>query len=380
MEDETLEMGLFSDDSPLDLNLDFLPDTSELDLDDVEEVEEEENKPPEEEEEKPSSEGTDDPSEEESPETVAKDKEGSEEGSADDSPAEIFSSFASVLQEQGLLPSVDLQETEIKSADDLSTLIKGEIDNQVKSYLIEKLGEDGYDAIEKGISLVEYQSHQQDIQTLDSITEDTIKDNPELAKELILSDYIAQGISESKAKRLLEKTIDLGDDTLFEDAKESLESLKTLQQKRIEELAKQREREALEQAKQQEKLDNDLKNAIYNKDELIKGMKIDKGIQDRVYNSITEVVGRAPNGVPENKLMKHRRESPIDFDVRLYYLYEITNGFEDFSKVVRKQESKAADRLTQALRKNKFDTSGEPSFLSDSQSYDGILGSELVVD
>lgn len=380
MEDETLEMGLFSDDSPLDLNLDFLPDTSELDLDDVEEVEEEENTPPEEEEEKPSSEGTDNPSEEESPETVAKDKEGSEEGSADDSPAEIFSSFASVLQEQGLLPSVDLQEAEIKSADDLSTLIKGEIDNQVKSYLIEKLGEDGYDAIEKGISLVEYQSHQQDIQTLDSITEDTIKDNPELAKELILSDYIAQGISESKAKRLLEKTIDLGDDTLFEDAKESLESLKTLQQKRIEELAKQREREALEQAKQQEKLDNDLKNAIYNKDELIKGMKIDKGIQDRVYNSITEVVGRAPNGVPENKLMKHRRESPIDFDVRLYYLYEITNGFEDFSKVVRKQESKAADRLTQALRKNKFDTSGEPSFLSDSQSYDGILGSELVVD
>jgi len=203
-----------------------------------------------------------------------------------------------------------------------------------------------------------------------------LKEDVELAKNIILEDYMAQGISESKAKRLLGKTIDLGEDIIYEDAVESLNSLKELQQKQLEELAKQREQEAVQRQKQQEQIDNDLKNAIYKREEFVEGIKADKAIQDRVYNSITKVVGKSPDGVPENKLMRHRRENPIEFDTKLYYLYEVTNGFEDFSKFIKKSESSAAQKLTEQLRKTRFDTSGAPSYTQDKESYGGF-GDEL---
>lgn len=370
---EELEMGLFAEDGPLELNLDgLMPEVEEQELP-TEETEE--NETPDD----TSSEGGSDNelSEDETPETVAE-EEGSDTEGGDTSP-DLFSSFAEVLHEQGLLPSADLQQSKVESIEDLTNLIKAEMDIQAKQYLVDKVGEEGLEALEKGVTLAELQQHNQDTQTLNSITEEMITENAELAKELIFRDYVAQGLSESRAKGLLEKIIDLGEESLITDAKESLESLKTLEQKRIEQLAVEREKEQIQRQKNQEKLDNDLKNAVYNSEEYIKGMKIDKGIQDRVYSSITGVVGRSPEGVPENKLMKHRRENPIEFDVRLYYLYEITDGFTNFSKVESKQTSKATDKLTQALRKNKFDTSGTPTYAQDDDSYDGILGSELVL-
>lgn len=386
MEEENLEMGLFTDEN-LDLDLNFLPTVEDLeDQPDGEEAPEgqeqevEDTSQPSEEEDNPlEGEQNDETnlSEGDDPEKVAGGEEG-QEGS-DDSPT-LYSSFASVLVEQGLLPSQDLQDKEIKSIEDLTSLFSEEINNQVKQQIIAKVGEDGYEALEKGVSLAEYQQHRNDAQTLDSITEDTIKDNQELAKQIILEDYIAQGLSESKAKRLLEKTIDLGEETLLEDATEALGSLKALQQKRLEQLAAQREQEALEMQKQQEQIDNDLKNAIYKTDEFVKGIKADKAIQDRVYKSITNIVGKSPQGHPENQLMRDRRENPIEFDTKLYYLYEVTKGFKDFSKFIKKSESTAAQQLTEQLRKTRFDTSGTPTYAQDDNSYDGILGTELNID
>jgi len=382
-EEEKLEMGIFDDIGPLDLELDPV-NLEELEKETSEDAkpEEEEDTPPEEvkkfleeddkeDDKKQLSEGEDDS------EKVAEEEEGAE---GDKDSPELFSSFAEVLAEQGLLPSANLQDKEVKTVDDLTTLLKEEINNQVKDYLVEKVGEQGYEALEKGVSLSEYQQYNTDLQTLDKINEDTLKENPELAKEVILQDYIAQGLSQAKAERLLEKIIDLGDESLLEDATESLSSLKAIQERKLQEIAIQREKEQIEAQRRVEKIDNDLKNAVYNSEEYVKGLgKVDKSIQDRVYKSITNVVGKSPQGVAENKLMQHRRENPIEFDVKLYYLYEMTNGFEDFSKINKASETKAADKLAKVLRKTKFDTSGAPTYAQDDQSYDGVLGDELVL-
>src|SRR5690606_25490789 len=113
--------------------------------------------------------------------------------------------------------------------------------------------------LEKGISLSEYQSHQDSIQTLDGITDDVIENDLELAKKIIQQDYISQGMDEKRVMRLLKKSIDLGDETVIEDAKESLESLKVIEAKRLEQLAEQRQQQQLQQKQYQEKIDNDLK-------------------------------------------------------------------------------------------------------------------------
>lgn len=306
-------------------------------------------------------------------------EEGSDTGDSQDASPNFYSSLATVLNEQGLLPNLNLKENKIENIDDFTNAIKSEVNDQVKNYLLEKIGEEGYDALEKGISLAEFEQHRNNVLTLDSIDEQSLSDNLELSKEIILQDYIQQGISEDKAIRILKKTIDLGDEAILEDAKLSLQSLKEFEQVRLENVKVEREKARLDAIREQEKIDNDLKNSIYKSDEIIPGMKLNKQIQDKVYKSITEIVGQTPDGMLENKLMKHRREDPIAFDVKMYYLYELTNGFNDFSAVVKKQQSRAVNDLERALRQTSFEDSGNPTYLDDRDSYEGGLGSELVM-
>lgn len=383
-EENNLDMSLFQD-QDLELNLDLAP----VDLESMlaeQQNEEEENEGTNPFEDIKSPEGIPEGDEEKNddnlsegddkdPEVVA--EEGDEGGeSQDNSP--IYSSFATVLSEQGLLPSVDLQNTEIKTVDDLTSVIKTEIENQAKQQLVSKIGEEGYEALEKGISLAELQAYQDTASQLEQIDTDVLRGDVELAKRIILQDYVNQGIDEGRAQRILNKSIDAGEDAVIEDAVESLESLKAFEQTRLEKVAEEREAQQAAYAKEQEKIDNDLKNAVYKSDEFIEGMKVTKGMQDKVYQSITKIVSTSPDGIAENKLMQQRRQDPIAFDTKLYYLYELTNGFQDFSKVITKTTSKATTQLERALRNTKFEQGGDPGFL-DNESYGGI-GSELVFD
>ena len=365
-----LEMSLFNTGS-IELNLTDLPEIDEvetIDNDIQTDVDSDEDTT-----------DIDNLNEDEDPEKVVEENEDQEEeGDEDDDSPNLYSSFASVLNEQGLLPSLDLQNAKVESIEDLTTVFKSEIDNQVKTYLLEKIGEDGYQALEKGVTLSEYQNYQETVTGLDSLTEDNLKEDLELSKKIIYEDYLSQGIDEKRALRILKKTIDLGDEAILEDAKESLQSLKDIQEVKLQKLQEERETARQEQLQLQEKIDNDLKNTIYNSKEFIEGIPVTKAIKDRVYDSITKIVSKGPNGVMENALMKERREDPIGFDARLYYFYEITKGFKDTSKLVSSSKSKAISTLEKQLRQNKFGDTSAPSYLTDPESYSG-LGSELVL-
>lgn len=371
--EDNLDMSLFDQDN-LELNLESNPEeVVEEEVD--QEQENNDNLELGEDQQTDSEEVTEEEDQEEGDKS---DDESNDEESDDISPDSLYSSFASVLSEKGLLPSLDLENNEIKNVDDLVNSIKGEISNQTKSYLLEKIGEEGYEALEKGISLSEYQQYQETTNNLDSITDEVIEQDLELAKRIIQQDYLSQGMDEKRINRILKKSIDLGDESVIDDAKESLESLKLIQTKKLEKVAEQRQLQVKQQQDLQEKIDNDLKNTIYNSEEFIKGFKVNKSIKDRVYDSITKVVGESPTGVAENSLMKQRRENPIEFDTKLYYIYEITDGFKDFSKLISRSESKAVSNLEKSLRKSKFEDQGNPSYMDDPESYGGI-GSELVL-
>jgi len=374
-DDNNLEMSLFNTDSPIELNLDgdipsgLLQNDTNGDGGNTDPKETDPNAPA----------NIPEPNEDEDPEDVVGKGDQKDDEGDDESSPNLYSSFAEVLNEQGLLPSFDLQNQKVETIDDLTNAFKSEIDTQVKNYLVTKLGEEGFDAIEKGVSLLEYQEHKDNIDVLDNITSENLSEDLELSKRIILQDYISQGISEKKALRLLRKTVELGEESILEDATESLESLKEIEAKRIEKVKEQNTQRAAQQKALEDKIDNDLKNAIYNKKEFIKNIPTNKAIQDKVYQSITKIVGKSPEGVLENKLMKDRRENPIEFDSKLYYLYELTNGFNDFSKLVGVSKTRAIDKLEESLRNNKFEDAGKPGFLTDPESYGGI-GSELVID
>lgn len=380
MENNNLNMGIFDSDDSIELNMDEL-DLDEIKIDDQNPDENQNNDDNQDDQNedneniKPSEDQNTD-SEEVAGEDQGEGDESNEQDNLDDSP-DIYSSFAKVLNEQGLLPSLDLQKDKITSIDDLTELLKKEIHTQSRQELINKLGEEGVEALEKGVTLAEYQQYKQTVDTLDQVDEDLLEKDIELSKKIILEDYKAQGFNEQRALKLLKKSIDLGADSIIEDAKESLASLKEVQNLNLEKQAEQRKLEQEKIEKQQEKIDNDLKNSIYNSKEIIEGIPASKTIKDKVYNSITKPIGKSPNGNIENKLMKHRREKPVEFDTKLYYLYELTSGFSDFSKLITKSGNRAVSQFEKALRSNrKFEDSGTPDFLSDKESYGGI-GPEL---
>ena len=379
--EENFNMDIFDGDEDVSLNLEednpFKQDTNESDEDKSgsDDKTDEDNNDTNTDKGK---EGNDDPES-----VVGKDNKDDEEESdseTDDSSPDIFTSFATLLAEKGLLSSFNSEDTKIESEDDLANLVKQEIETNSQNYLKEKIGEEGVEALEKGVSLAEYQQYKNNVETLDQVDEEALENNIELSKKIILEDYKAQGISEDRATRILNKSIELGDDAVLEDARESLVSLKEFQKVQFEKQKEARAQEQVERQKQQEKIDNDLKNSVYNTEEIIEGVKVNKEIKDRMYNTMTKIVSKDSNGTPENELMKTRRENPIEFDTKLYYLYEITKGFKDFSKLINTTKSKVTSDFEEVLRKNKrFENSGTPDFLNDSESYDN-LGDELKLN
>ena len=305
----------------------------------------------------------DDSSEEVDEEDV--EDEGSE---GSESSSNLYSSLAAFVHEQGLLPSLDIDLKEIKSADDFASVFNKELDIQAELRLNDYLA--NLDLNKIGIA-------KKDIQDLSTINSDLLKNDIDLAKRIIYDDYLNQGLDEKKANRMLNRLIDLGDDAILEDAEESLQSLKEFKAREIERET-QSYKERLEADKiQQAKLDEQMKKTIYESKDLIAGLKPNKALQDKVYKSINDIVGKSPDGTFENKFMKERRENPLEFEIRMYHFYELTNGFKDLSKISTTAKSSAVKDLEKIARQTKLKDNGTPLWQQDANTYSNFSGHVL---
>ena len=176
---------------------------------------------------------------------------------------------------------------------------------------------------------------------------------------------------------MVNRLIDLGEDAILEEAKDSLESLKEFNSRKIEAEKEAYEENLKLQKIEQEKLDKAIKENIFEKTNLINGFKPTKAIQEKVYKTMNEIVGKSPDGVFENRFMRERRENPIEFESRMYYIYEMTDGFKDLSKLNLKAKSSAVKDLETIIKKGAYKDAGTPSWMSDKNSYDIGIGDEL---
>ena len=294
-----------------------------------------------------------------------------EEGSeGSESSSNLYSSLAAFVHEQGLLPSLDIDLKDIKSADDFANVFNKELDIQAGLRLNDYLA--NLDLNKIGIA-------KQEINDLNSITVDSLKNNVDLAKRIIYDDYLNQGLDEKKANRMLNRLIDLGEDAILEDAEESLESLKEFKSREIEKETNSY-KEKLEADKiNQAKLDEQMKKTIYESKDLISGLKPNKSLQDKVYKSINDIVGKSPDGTFENKFMKERRENPLEFEIRMYHFYELTNGFKDLNKISTNAKSSAVKDLEKIARQTKLKDNGTPLWQQDSNTYSNFSGHVLNI-
>jgi hypothetical protein len=358
-DDNELGMGLFEGNQELNFNF-ALPDD-----DHIEEEENDEDTNLEDSTLEDNNHVENDSSEEVDEEDV--EDEGSE---GSESSSNLYSSLAAFVHEQGLLPSLDIDLKDIKSAEDFANVFNKELDIQAELRLQNYLA---------NLDLNKIGSAKQDIKDLDSINTDILKDNIDLAKRIIYDDYLNQGLDEKKATRMLNRLIDLGDDAILEDAEESLQSLKEFKSREIErETQSYKERLETEKA-EQAKLDEQMKKTIYESKDLISGLKPNKALQDKVYKSINDIVGKSPDGTFENKFMRERRENPLEFEIRMYHFYELTNGFKDLSKISTTAKSSAVKDLEKIARKTTLKDNGIPLWAQDGNTYDNISGHVLNI-
>ena len=306
--------------------------------------------------------------EDDSSEEVDEEDVEDEGGDGGESSSNLYSSLAAFVHEQGLLPSLDIDLKEIKSADDFASVFNKELDIQAELRLNNYL--ENLDLNKIGVA-------KQEIKDLNTLNVDILKNDIDLAKRIIYDDYLNQGLDEKKANRMLNRLIDLGEDAILEDASESLESLKEFKAREIEKETNSY-KERLEADKiQQAKLDEQMKKTIYESKDLISGLKPNKALQDKVYKSINDIVGKSPDGTFENKFMKERRENPLEFEIRMYHFYELTNGFKDLSKISTNAKSSAVKDLEQIARQTKLKDNGTPLWQQDANTYSNFSGHVL---
>ena len=235
-------------------------------------------------------------------------------------------------------------------------------------------------AFENGISVEEFRAQKETELTLDGISEDVIKADVDLAEQIIRQDLINQGVDERTVSKLVARTKELGNEQLIEDALESIDNVKQFQKDAFTAKQNQLAQEKIDAAKAIEAQNAKFKDEIYNKTEIIKGNPLSETIKNSVYKTMSEVVGRDPNGKPENKFMRDRRENPIEFDTNLYYVYELTKGFKDFSGILGTGKTAAVRQLESVIRTNPFIADeNQPSFTQDADSYDSPFGDELNI-
>ena len=306
--------------------------------------------------------------EDDSSEEVDEEDVEDEGGDGGESSSNLYSSLAAFVHEQGLLPSLDIDLKDIKSADDFANVFNKELDIQAELRLNNYL--ENLDLNKIGVA-------KQEIKDLNTLNVDILKNDIDLAKRIIYDDYLNQGLDEKKANRMLNRLIDLGEDAILEDAEESLESLKEFKAREIERET-QSYKERLEADKiQQAKLDEQMKKTIYESKDLIAGLKPNKTLQDKVYKSINDIVGKSPDGTFENKFMKERRENPLEFEIRMYHFYELTNGFKDLSKISTTAKSSAVKDLEKIARQTKLKDNGTPLWQQDANTYSNFSGHVL---
>lgn len=374
-----LDMGLFGSGNELEIDLNF--DQQDLIEDLEDKTGDNPNLAPTGDSE--DGEGTSNPEEQNNPsdeaepqETVA--KEGGDESGdeSDKSSPNIYNSLAAVLKEQGLLSTTE--NSSITDADELVSAFKEEIKKSEYADLSKEQRE-YLDAIRDGVPSEMYNQHRSEEVNLEKITTDDIESNAELRRRIIYQDLVNQGLSEDNAIKFTNRSVENGSD--LEDAQGALPNIKAYNKAQYDKEVATIKQQTLDKQKEVEKGKKALKDAIMDPETIFDSYKPTANFKESVYKNMNTVVGYNDTGAPENALMKYRRENPVEFDAKLYYLFSLTNGFNDLNKFKESGTSSAVNDLERTLMNSQFAPSGgKPSFIEDPNSYSSGFGDEIVID
>lgn len=89
-------------------------------------------------------------------------------------------------------------------------------------------------------------------------------------------------------------------------------------------------------------------------------MELNDAQRKSLYSSMTTPVAKDQHGNPLNRIVAARMENPMEFELKLHYLFDITKGFSDFSKLTSKGKKDSVKEFEQAIEN--IDSSSSSSF------------------
>lgn len=251
----------------------------------------------------------------------------------------LFATIAKALRDEGVFP--DLSDDTLKNIKDADTLRKMFVDENSK--LLDERQKRIEKALNSGATPDEMQQYQNAINLSEFLdNRDTYStllkegaDGEELRKKMMYQDYVNRGFSHERAVRLVQKSLDDGND--IEDAKEAFESCKEYYKKIVDNFQQEMDDKQKRQKADEEKQFSNLKKRILDTDSFYDGVQVDRNIRQKAYDSITKPVFKDENGNFMNELQKYQRENPIEFMENVALLYALTDGFKNVEKLTRKK-------------------------------------------
>lgn len=308
-----------------------------------------------------SEEGSENESDENNQDGEGADSSSDEQDKDTDDSSPSLAPYARLLVDEGVLPNLNLEEFD-GTAEGLIEAARNEVNSGVQAYkqsLPEEVQRfiEGY---ESGVDLDQLVNFTKERTKYNEITEDTLSQNEDLQKQLVRDYYKRTSkFSDERIEKTIERVADLGE--LEDEAKASLNELVELQSQE-EEQAKLQAREQQEAIiRQQQEQMEEFNKTLENTTEVIPGIRVNNNLKETIRKNITTPVAYDQNGNPVNKIGKYRAENPIDFEIKLNYLFEATKGFTDFNVFSKRGKSQAIKELEEAAKVQDTRASGKGS-------------------
>lgn len=288
----------------------------------------------------------------------------------------FYSSIAKALQEEGIFPDLeDDSFSSIKNPEDLRDLVE----QQIRAGLDERQ-QRIEDALNAGVETSEIKQYENTIDFLDNIQEDALSDESDkgekLRKNLIFQDFINRGFSKERASREVQRSLDSGTD--IDDAKEALKSNLEYFKDKYDNLIKDAQAETKRQEKERERQVQQLKESVFNENDMFKGLSINKSTRQRVYDNITKPVYKdQESGQYYTAIQKYEKEHKLEFMKNVGILFTVTNGFKSIDDLVkgkvRREVKKGLRELENTLNNTSRTFDGNLNFANgfdDTESFD----------
>jgi hypothetical protein len=296
----------------------------------------------------------------------------------------FYSSTASALKDDGVLPDLDDTDIEnIKTPEDLSAAIE----KQIQSRFDDRQKRIN-DALQYGVQPSAIKQFEETLDVLDSISEDKISaegdEGENIRRQLIYNDAINRGFSKERAIREVESAVKNGTD--IEDAIEALQSSKDYYSSRYNDLVEQAKAQDEEYKAGIKKQAEAFKKELLESKEVFKGITLDNRIRKTAYESMTKPVAKTEDGAWLTPIQKYEHDNPLEFRKKLGVIYALTDGFNNLDGLIKgpvkqKVRSKLSD-LEKTFNSTARNTDGSLRFASgvDGEELGNLYGKGVSID